>query len=99
MTAVYDGESTITVYQDGDVIGTGVVGGPPPANESVVNIGDGWHGNNEGLDGMLDEVALFRVALTEAEVERLMEAGLKEGLLSVEPAGKLTTRWGELKVM
>jgi hypothetical protein len=45
--------------------------------------------------GKLDEVRLYEKALSEAEVLQNYEA---EGLLSVNPGGKLSLTWGEIKV-
>ena len=56
MTATYDGEDTITIYENGAEIGTvSGLGGPAPRNDTDVNIG-GWTDNtSETLDGMLYE--------------------------------------------
>jgi len=51
--------------------------------------GDHW------FKGIVDEVAIFNVILTEDDVEDVME-GL-ENLLAVSSAGKLTTTWGSIK--
>ena len=45
---------------------------------------------------MLYEVAIFNVALSEADMKELMDKGLA-GLLPVEPTGKLATTWGTIK--
>ena len=97
MTAIYDGEDTIKIYENGAEIGfVGGMGGPAPRNDTEVNIG-GWTNNtSETLDGMLAEVALFSVALAEADINDLMEDGLSL-LTAVEPTGKLATTWGNLK--
>ena len=46
--------------------------------------------------GMIDEVAIFNRALTENEIEQVMD-GLAPNVLSVEPVGKLAVTWGGLK--
>jgi hypothetical protein len=46
---------------------------------------------------MFDEMLLFDVALEEEDIQMLMDNGL-EVTLAVEPAGKLTTNWGEIKL-
>ena len=48
---------------------------------------------NDPFMGKLDEICLYEKALSEAEVLQNMEA---EGL-SVNPAGKLSLTWGEIK--
>ena len=99
MTAVYDGENTITIYENGTQIGAGAAGPPPPTGEATVHLG-GWEGSDsELLDGILDEVALFSVALTPDEIRDIMENGLERslGLTPVEHSGKLASSWGRLK--
>ncbi len=97
MTATYDGEDTITIYENGDeVSAVSGMGKPGPQNDTDVNIG-GWTNNtSETLDGMLYEIALFDVALEEADINDLMDHGLV-ALLPVEPAGKVAVTWGRLK--
>jgi hypothetical protein len=100
MTAVYDGKSTITIYEDAIQIGTGGVGPPPPADDNTVRIASGWQGDNsELLNGILDEVAIFGVALTVDQIEALMNDGIKKAfnLMPVEPVDKLATSWGKVK--
>ena len=97
MSATYDGEDTIKIYENGAEIGSvGGMGGPAPRNDTEVNIG-GWTQNtSETLDGMLAEVALFSVALSEADINTLMDQGLSS-LAAVEPSGKLATTWADIK--
>ena len=98
MTATYDGEDTITIYENGSEIGAvSGVGGPAPRNDTDVNIG-GWTDNtSETLDGMLAEVALFDVVLAEEDINDLMEDGLSSLLTAVEPSDKLATTWAGIK--
>ena len=98
MTATYDGEDTIKIYENGAEIGSvGGMGGPAPRNDTDVNIG-GWTNNtSETLDGMLYEVALFDVALSEEDINTLMDDGLSTLLTAVEPSGKLATKWADIK--
>lgn len=97
MTAVYDGEGTIRIYENGADIGsTGGLGPPAPRNDTPVNIG-GWTNNtSETLNGMLSEVALFSAALTQDDIQKLMDEGLAT-LLSVDPRGKMAATWAEVK--
>ena len=93
MTATYDGEDTITIYENGAEIGSvSGLGGPAPRDAAEVNIG-GWENNtSETLDGMLYQVMLFSVALAEEDIITLMEVGT-----AVEPSGKLATTWADIK--
>ena len=47
------------------------------------------------LSGVIDEVALFKKALTEAEIEQLMDGA--GSMLAVGPSSKLATSWGAIK--
>jgi len=99
MTAVYDGKNTITIYEDGTKIGSADVGAPPPQDTSEVHIA-GWQANtSELLDGLLAEVAILSIAVTEAEIKDLKDKGVERvlGIKPVAPLGKLATSWGNLK--
>ena len=52
--------------------------------------------NANGLLGIIDEARISNVARTEEEIQEAMEVGLAQ-ILSVEPGGKLATRWAYLK--
>ena len=97
MTATYDAKDTIKIYENGvEIASVGGMGKPGPQNDTDVNIG-GWTQNtSETLDGMLYEVALFDSVLEADDINELMEQGLVT-LMPVEPAGKLTTTWVNLK--
>ena len=47
-------------------------------------------------DGIIDEVVIFNTALSQAEIGDLMTKGIRN-VIAVEPGGKLSTRWAELK--
>ncbi|MBD3184594.1 hypothetical protein GF312_20100 [Candidatus Poribacteria bacterium] len=99
MTATYDGEGMFTMYQDAVQFGSGDIGAPPPAGQADVIIG-GWQNNvSELLDGILDEVGLFAVALEVDDIEELMNEGINValGITPVEASGKLTSTWGSIK--
>ncbi len=97
MTAVYDGNDTITIYENAEEIGSvGGTGGPGPRNDTDVNIG-GWTNNtSETLDGMLYEVAIFSSVLEVEDINALMDKGLSS-LTAVEASGKLATTWANIK--
>ncbi|RKU29977.1 hypothetical protein C6497_05230 [Candidatus Poribacteria bacterium] len=52
--------------------------------------------NDNGLKGLIEEIRISDVARTAAEINEAMDVGLAQ-ILSVDPHGKLTTRWGYLK--
>lgn len=97
MTATYDAEDTIKIYENGAEIGSVAgMGKPGPRNDTDVNIG-GWTNNtSETLDGMLYEVAIFASVLEEDDIKDLMDKGVLT-LLPVEPAGKIASTWANLK--
>lgn len=51
-------------------------------------------GDNRHVKGIIDEVMIYKRALTGDEILQLAQKGL-----SVEYKNKLTTRWGEIKLM
>ena len=92
----YDGAKTI-LYIDGEVdaeqdttndfgvIGVDVhLGGTPTQRQAL---------------GLMDEIAVFNVALEQGDVQNLMNDGLGSvlGLTPVSPQGRLTTTWANIK--
>jgi len=53
----------------------------------------GTHGLQ--FDGVIDEVAVYQRALSEAEIKQDMDTAVKS--LAVFPAGKLAATWGDMK--
>ena len=47
--------------------------------------------------GVMDEVAIFSVDLTENDIRNIMDQGLSRVALAVNHAGKLTTTWATIK--
>ena len=48
--------------------------------------------------GIVDEVGVFDVALTPAEIKHIMDKGLIEGIAyAASPKGTLATTWAQLK--
>ncbi len=71
---------------------------PLDADSGPVFIGrdsccDGRLGN-----ALIDEVAIFSVALEQGDIEELMNDGFSETLTAVEAEGKMTTTWGNVKL-
>jgi len=62
-----------------------------PKTVLVGNLGD----NTLFFGGKLDEVAIFNVALSEADIKSIME-GL-QSIIAVSPSGNLVTVWGAIK--
>ncbi len=100
LVATFDG-TTRKAYLDGELVfeaetpGMITYGDPPP---SFV-IGDrnvNRAASGELMNGFVDEVAVFNVALSDADVQQLMADGL-QGVVAVEPTGKLATTWANVK--
>ena len=53
----------------------------------------GHHKNGRWFDGLMDEFYIFNRALSEAEIQEVMDGEF----LAVQPQDKLTTTWGGLK--
>jgi hypothetical protein len=74
------------------------------ANFSSASAGSLLIGGDTGdqgyTDGTIDDVAIFNVALTEDDVEDIMDqgVGMAAGILPVSPKGRLASVWGEIKV-
>ena len=90
---VYDGNE-IRVYLNGELDGSQTASGKIETSDGELRIA---RGDPAGyFAGVIDEVAIFNVALDEGEIKEIMEGGLKTSL-GVSPPGKLTTTWGEVK--
>ena len=97
MTATYDGANEIRVYENGEVIGSSERGKPPPQDNSEVNIGGMSGQKRSPFRGLLDEVAIFSVALRKDDMKNLMKNGVRQAMLDVASLNKLATLWGAIK--
>lgn len=87
------------IYVDGEEVGKQGYAKPSlDAAPSRMRIGDGSNGGHQ-CEGLIDEVALFDVPLSQNDIKAIMNDGLERttGFLAVEPENKLTTIWGKLK--
>ena len=103
LVGTYDNASgQAKIYMNGEVQDThnltGVISGVQYSSIGAQGGPDGPF--SDFLDGILDEVAVFSVALTEQEIKTVMEQGLAEsvGIAAVDVSGKLTTTWSAIKV-
>ena len=95
VVGTYDGKE-MKIYVDGKLEATsGVQSGAINYPDRVFFSIGAYKDDNEDFvhTGLLDEVRLYNRALSEKEVANNMEA---EGL-AVEPAGKLSLTWGQIK--
>jgi len=98
---VVDREKSILFYRDGQLEAEIDIAAKVKENEdNMVDfvIGNGGGGGN--LQGMIDEVAIFKAALEPDDIDRIMAQGLERvlGITAVSPISKLTTTWAETKV-
>ena len=88
------------MFYDGKLIGekdwtTSIKAGN--AKGAPLNIGRTAKPRDEHyLDGMVDDVAVFKVALSEEDLQQLTEEGLADAL-AVSTPGKLVTTWAHIK--
>ena len=96
VAAVYTG-SEIIGYMDAVEVGRWPYDKGVADNDSRAFIGSG-HPNGEYFPGMLDDLALFNVPLSQAEIAEIMDVGLAGVITAaVFPADKLATTWGKIK--
>ena len=65
-------------------------------SDDPITIGVPNKDNANGLLGTIDEIRISNVARTEVEINEMKNVGLAQ-ILSVNPGGKLATRWGYIK--
>ena len=90
----YDGKMG-RVYVDGE-LETEAPNAQTFQSADPITIGVPNLNNANGLKGIIDEIRISNVERTEKEIKEAMDVGLAQ-ILSVDPGGKLATRWGYLK--
>ena len=93
LAMTYDG-ADVTIYFNGEVEVTAPASGAIQASDGELRIGRGAPAGY--LAGVVDEIAVFSVALSQDEIKEVMDKGLV-GFLSVEPQAKLVDTWGNIK--
>jgi len=94
VAATWDSK-TVKIYLDGKMIKEQGVAGKSTPNNNTLRIGH-REGSPHWWKGMQDQMALFKKALTEAEINTIMRDGFA-GLTAVEAENKLSTAWGQIK--
>jgi hypothetical protein len=92
---VYDG-TAVKIYMDGEFDQEYPISGDTTPNDSTLRIGH-REGSSHWWNGVLDEIAVFNRALSENEINAIMNDGIASSILSVELKGKLPTVWGGIK--
>lgn len=97
--AVYNSDdSTLKIYVNGVSSGQSTHAGKPNPGTAPVTLGH-WNNGNY-FNGIIDDVAIFNIAMEEEDILSIATIGLKEFLgagQSVKPSGKLASAWGNLK--
>jgi len=101
LAATVDRKSVMKLYRDGNFesqLNISALEKQNEDNQSAFMIG-GENGIRTLEGGLVDEVALFRVVLTEDDINSIVQNGLERalGITAVSPAGKLTITWGSVK--
>jgi hypothetical protein len=93
----YDGK-VLKLYVNGKEDGNKSFSKDIIVTSQPVRIGGGANAGATGYytPGIIDEVAMFNVALGEKDIQTIMNNGLS-GVLAVSSAGKLVTTWSSIK--
>jgi hypothetical protein len=102
IAATYD-MTALRAYVDGVLVGELAASGTPDVNTDNIIIGNETPKYNYAVpfNGILDDIGLFDVGLTDSEVNEIMTLGLAKNFdlaASVSASGNLATTWGHLKV-
>lgn len=90
-------DSDLGLYLDGVPQTTPGTVPASPGTEKTLDIGRRSDGSADTyFDGLIDEFAVFGIALVEEDIQTIMEQGLKD-IASVTPSGKLAAVWGRLR--
>ncbi len=94
----FDGE-TRKAFLDGELVeevkGSGEITYGRPAPTAVIGCASTVV-KREYFNGFVDEIAIFDVALSEKEINEIIDDGLG-GILAVNPSGKVATTWANIK--
>ena len=91
-------DNSITIYVDGEPTLTTKLGAGISYGQNVLRISNTLY-NAGAVNGIVDEVAIFNVALEEEDIQDIMDNGLEKalGMVAVNSAGKLAAAWGSIK--
>ena len=98
VAAVYTGDEA-QIYVDGVLSATRAFAAEIADTDAPVVIGTNYPAAIQPVEGIIDEAAIFSVALEVEDINTIMTGGLEEavGILAVEPSDKLALTWGKLK--
>lgn len=94
VTITHDGD-LLKLYVDSELVADKAMGKADKTTDAEIRFGayskTGWD-----FTGVLDEVGVFNVALSENDIKSIMNNGLEEAL-AVTAVGKLAETWGNIK--
>jgi hypothetical protein len=92
-----DSDGELIAYVDGKEYATAKANGNVLENKwPALHIGKPNNVDAYYIQGIIDEVAVFNVALTEDDINTIMTRGLEKAF-AVSAVGKLATAWGTIK--
>jgi hypothetical protein len=95
IAGTYDGKE-VKVYIDGEEEASNAAAGPFKTGPKYIGSRDD---KQEAFTGLIDEIAFFNVALSDADMKTIADSGLSValGFASVSPQAKLATTWAKLR--
>ena len=97
IVVTFDGEIQ-RGYVNGILSPSGDVAWEGPIKYVNTSVKIGAYAGNLTFTGAIDEIAIYNRALTEEEIQFVMENGHSDFVESVKPNEKLSTLWGSIKV-
>ena len=94
--AVVSDQEEFRIYADSSLVEKSDYQETEGGNE-IHYLGDTPFSAGQFYSGVIDEIAIFTRPLTQVEIKSIMDSGI-EIFAVVEPGGKLTTKWGDLKL-
>jgi hypothetical protein len=95
VAATYD-KKNLKIFVDGEPSGQIALTGTLSTCDAPFTIGAQPEGGGP-LQGIIDEVSLFKVALADEDIKRIYTDGLKSLVSPVESNGKLAVTWGAIR--
>ncbi|MFQ6115021.1 MAG: LamG domain-containing protein [bacterium] len=95
VAGTYDGKE-VSVYVDGELEASNPAGGSFTIGEKHIGSRDD---GQEAYNDLIDEVAIFNVALSADDIKAIAKSGLAValGMAAVSPTGKIAATWGSIK--
>jgi hypothetical protein len=98
MAFTYDGANG-TIYLNGEMAFQAEAIGPINKSDRCLTVGEwlSWIPLAWIPLGRVDDAAVWLIALTQGEIQTVMNNGVAAGVIAVEAAGKLATTWADIK--